>query len=57
MVKETKPGLDILQSCRDHASNWVKDIELKVCLLSGHQGGMHCLIRLNQYFSVVTIDW
>ena len=29
MVKATKPGLDILQSCSDLASHWVEDIEFE----------------------------
>ena len=29
MVKATKPGLDILQSCSDLASIWFKDIEFE----------------------------
>ena len=29
MVKATKPGLDILQSCSVLASHWVKNVELE----------------------------
>ena len=29
MVKATKPGLDILQSCSGHASRWVTDVEFE----------------------------
>ena len=29
MVKATKLGLDILQSCSGHASHWVKDVEFE----------------------------
>ena len=31
MVKTTKPGLDLLQSCSNLASNWVKDIAIWKC--------------------------
>ena len=29
MVKAAKPKLDILQSCSDHDSHWVEDIEFE----------------------------
>ena len=35
MVKTTKPGLDVLQSCTDLASHGVKDIKLESLITVG----------------------